>query len=31
MTPNTGAEFGIYRDMPDLGLIEELSMYIGGD
>ena len=31
MTPDTGAEFGVYRDMPDLGLIEELSMYIGGD
>ena len=31
MTPETGADFGVYRDMPDLGLIEELSMYIGGD
>ncbi len=28
MTPETGADFGVYRDMPELELIEELSVYI---
>jgi len=31
MTPETGAEFGVYRDMPNLGLVDRLSVYLGGD
>jgi len=31
MTPETGADFGVYRDMPELELIDQLSVYLGGD
>jgi exodeoxyribonuclease V beta subunit len=31
MTPETGADFGVYRDMPEVELVQGLSGYLGGD
>ena len=27
-TPKSGTDFGVYRDMPDLELVDELCLYI---